>query len=80
MNYNEILSSILEDTKRCPIDSNLNVDLNILRSELLKDYPGKYHLEWVDTPLALFDVVNVNKIKIVFHRDDEHTEWMLRNG
>ena len=79
-NYDEALYSILEDPKRCPVDSNFCVDLIRLRLELLKDCPGKYHLEWTDTPIGLFDIIDLDKIMVVFHSDDEHTEWMLRNG
>ena len=81
MNYKAALYTILEDPKICPLDANGTVDLIKLRKLLVKMCPGKYHLEWtIGGPLNMFDMVDPDTIKLVFHSDDEHTEWMLKYG
>lgn len=81
MNYKTALHTILEDRKICPLDADGIVDLVKLRKLLVKVCPGKYHLEWTTGgPLSVFDLIDPDTIKIVFHNDDEHLEWMLKYG
>ena len=80
MDYEELLYDLIENPKTCPLDNTGTVDLKRLRIQLLKVFPGKYHLDWVDKPLQAFDAIHMYRIKVIFHSDDEHTEWMLSNG
>jgi hypothetical protein len=82
MDYKSMLYFILEHSSATFFDAGGAIDLAQLQNLLMKECPGKYHLEWVsnDSKLGIFDTIDVNKIKIVFHSPDEHVEWMLRYG
>jgi hypothetical protein len=82
MKYQDELYTILEHCNILNIfDDQDHIDLNKLGILLHERYPGKFHLEWATSRhLEMFDEIDVNLIKVVFHTLEEHVEWVLKYG